>query len=121
MCIFLRSGFRLATSSIMHRLVKCCRLLSFWKVLPSQPRNSIFLSEWSLGIGHLPDQGPSCPVALTVALGRVRVVPYFFSFPIIETTVHLETFNTLEMFLFCSSDAVYASLQLYIRELQPVP
>ena len=40
MCLFLRSVFRLATFPIKPRFVVLQILLSFWQVLPSQPRNS---------------------------------------------------------------------------------
>ena len=39
------------------------RRLSFWNVLRSPQRNSGALSEWQFGLGHLPDQDPSPPIA----------------------------------------------------------
>jgi hypothetical protein len=57
MCILLRSGH----STIKAQLVALQRWLFFWKVHPSPQRNSGALSEWDLS--HLPDQGPSPPIA----------------------------------------------------------
>ena len=85
------------------------RLLSFWQVLPSQPRNSVILLEWSLGSWSLPWPRsflPGCLVWLDClpALGRVWVVPYSFHFLMMELTVLLGTFNTLEIALYPSPD-----------------
>ena len=72
------------------------RLLSFWQVLPSQPRNCVVLSEWSLG-----SWSPPSPRSFLLsldrrpALGRVWVVPYSFHILMIELTMCLEAFNTL--------------------------
>ena len=72
-------------SPIKPRLVKCCRDW-FSK-----------LSHWV--VGQLPDQGPSCPVA---QFGRMANSS--LNFPMMETTVLLETFNTLEIVLYPSPD-----------------
>jgi hypothetical protein len=51
-------------------------------------------------LGHLPDQGPSLPIAHfgRPALGRFLVVPNFFYLRMMEATVFLGTFNAAEMF-----------------------
>ena len=70
MCLLLRSGFLLATLPVWQRW------LSFWKVLPSPQRDyRVF--------GHLPDQGPSPPIAqfgraagFRKCLGGSKLLPF---------------------------------------------
>ena len=79
------------------------RLLSFWQVLPSQPRNSVVLSEWSLGFFVTSLTKVLLAQLLSLvrqpARGRVWVVPYSFHFLMMELTVLLGTFNTRNSFI----------------------
>jgi hypothetical protein len=106
MCLLLSSGFWLPSrhSTIKAWLVECCRdgcpsgrfshhhtgTLELWQS-----------EHWVRGL--FPDQGPS-PQLLSLALGRVLVVPNYFHLRIIETTVFLETFNAIDMFWYPSPD-----------------
>jgi hypothetical protein len=53
-------------------------------------------------LGHLPDLGPSCPVAQFVRLASSRK-----SSILMETTVRLETFKTLEIVLNPTESSLY--------------
>ena len=71
-------------SPIKPRLVKCCGDVAFWQVLPSQPRSSVVLSEWSLCSWSPPWSGPSCPVAQFGRMASSRKSlgrSIFFPFP----------------------------------------
>ena len=91
-----------AHSPINPRLVKCCRDLSFWQVLPSQPRNSgVFIAFLVTSLTKALLARLRSLVGQQ-ALGRVWVVPHFFNFPTMETTELWETFNPLDIVLYPS-------------------
>ena len=105
------------------------RLLSFRQFLPSQPRNSVIVSEWSLGSWSPPwPRTFSCPVvqfgqtaSSRKSLGSFIFFP-FLHFLMMELTVLLGTFNTPEIVLhpspdlslltFLSQSSTYSSLDL---------
>ena len=89
---------------ISHKVSICevlQRLLSFWQVVPSQPRNSVVLSEWSLGSWSPPWPRflRNCSVWWDNQFKEVWVVPHSFHFIMMELTVLLETFNTRNCFI----------------------
>ena len=58
-------------------------------------------------LGHLPDQGPSPPIAQFAGQpnpGRVLVVPNFFHLRMMQATVFFWTFNAAEFFWYTSPD-----------------
>ena len=48
-------------------------------------------------IGHLPNQGPSPPIAQFGRAGRALVVPNIYHLRMMEATVFLGTFNAAEI------------------------
>ena len=78
---WLPSGYSPRKASICEVLQ---RLFSFWQVLPSQPRNSVVLSEWSLGSWLPPWQRsflPGCSVLSDGQLYEESGSSTFFPFP----------------------------------------
>ena len=88
--------------------MECCRDVCPYGRFSHLLRGTLELFQsdhWVLG--HLPDQGPSAPIAQFTgwsALGRVLVVPNFFHLRMTEVTVVLGTFNAAEMFWYPSPD-----------------
>ena len=96
---------------LSHKALICevlQRLLSFWQILPSQPRSSVVFVRVVIAFLFTSLTKVLLAQLLSLvgqpALGRVWIVPYSFHFLMMELTVLLGTFNTLETVLYHSPD-----------------
>ena len=99
MCLFTEEWLLSGHSTIKAWLVECYRNGFPSGRFSHLPRGTLELCQNDHQvIGHLPDQGPSPPMAEN-ALGRVVVVPNFFNIRMMEAAVFLGTFNACRHFL----------------------
>ena len=85
MCLLLKSGFRLATQQLNAWLVECCRDGCPSGRLSHLHRGTLELCQsdhWAFG--HLPNQGPSPPIAQAASsrksLGGSKLLPFLWTF-----------------------------------------